>query len=347
VARISVVIPAYNEAERIQVCLDETVRVLQGLDYEIISVDDGSQDDTYEKMLFVAASNPRIRPIRQPANQGKGGALMTGSRQATGDLVAFLDADLELPPSQLLTFIQLMRETEADIVIGSKSHPESQLEYPWFRRITSIVYYQLIRFLFGLALHDTQTGLKLFQGYALRRIIPRLQVRRFAFDLELLVAASRFGYTIKEAPVVVSFQRGNTGRIGGQAIAHMLLDTLQIFYQASFWKWLEPGLKVRLWMTVLVLSLILFSFGLAHWLTLYIPIPPQLSGFAYLITLRFVNKEVRDWIMMVVGFAFVIGSLIELNKSLMAAFARADKGDLAGIIRRQHQNIGDIEKGDS
>ena len=343
-ADISVVVPAYDEAGRIQLCLREIAHALKDLDYEIIVVDDGSQDATYQEIAVAAAENARIRPVRQASNQGKGAAVLLGLQHATGTMIAFLDADLDLHPGLLLSFIRTMHETKADVVIGSKMHPDSRLKYPWFRRITSIVYSRLIRFMFGLNLHDTQTGIKLFRADALHRVAQRLQVRRFAFDLELLVAINRFGYRIVEAPVVVSFQRAHGGRIGPLAIGHMLVDTLRVFYWASFWRWLAPSSRVKLLMVAFVLGLIMASTGMAHWLTLHIPVPPQLSDLARVLTLRFVDTRIRDWIMIVTGLLVVAWTLIELNKSLLAAFARTDKGDLAGIMRRNHQRPGNLNE---
>jgi glycosyltransferase involved in cell wall biosynthesis len=343
-AHISVVVPAYDEADRIQLCLREIALALKDLDYEIIVVDDGSQDSTYQEMVAAAAGNARIRPVRQSSNRGKGAAVLLGLQDATGEIIAFLDADLELHPSQLLSFIQTMRETGADVVVGSKRHPGSRLTVPWFRRITSVVSSRLIRFLFGLDLHDTQTGIKLFRADVLHRVARRLQVRRFAFDLELLVAVSRFGYRIVEAPVVVSFQRAHGGRIGALTIGHTFVDTLRVFYWASFWKWLDPSSRVKLLVVAFALGLIMATMGMAHWLTLHIPIPPQLSTLAWVLTLRFVDTQVRDWVMIVVGLLLVAWTLVELNKSLLAAFARADKGDLAGIMRRNHQTPGDLDQ---
>jgi glycosyltransferase involved in cell wall biosynthesis len=317
--------------------LHEITLVLEGLDYEIIAVDDGSRDSTYQEMLAVADENARVYPIRQLSNQGKGAAVFLGFQHATGEIVAFLDADLELPPRLLVSFMKIMRETEADVVIGSKMHPGSQLTYPFLRRITSNVYSLLNRFLFGLALHDTQTGIKLFRASVLHRVLPRLQVQRFAFDLELLVAVSRFGCKIVEAPVVVSFQRAHGGRIGVLAIVRMFWDTLKVFYWASFWKWLNPSPRVKFWIVALTLGLIVASTGMAHWLTLHIPIPPQLSTLAWILTLRFMDTQIRDWIMIVLGLVLAALALVELNKSLLVAFARADKGDLAGIMRHNRQ----------
>lgn len=340
---ISVVIPAYNEGQHIGFCLHETALALQGLDYEIIAVDDGSTDNTYQEMLTAAAENDSIRILHLPDNRGKGGAILYGCQHAKGDIIAFLDADLELHPKQLLLFIKAMEEAQADIVIGSKTHPESRVSYPTLRRIISRGYAFWVQFLFGLELRDTQTGIKIFRAYALKRIIPRLHVQQFAFDVEMLVAASRFGYRIIEIPVEVVYQRGNGGRIRMPQIWGMFVDTMRIYYQASFWKWLEPSFRVKFWMIVFVTSLVFASFGAAHWLTLHISIPPSVSGVFRIITLRFLNTEVRDWIMIVVGLFFGAWALVVLNRSLLSAFARADQGNIAGIVRVS-QRLNDLEE---
>lgn len=236
-AQISIVVPAYNEADRIRVCLREIALAMEDWDYEIIVVDDGSQDSTYQETLAIAAENVHIHPIRQSSNRGKGAAVLLGFQRATGEIIALLDADLELHPRMLLSFIRIMHETQADVVIGSKMHPGSKLaDYPWFRRTASVAYSLLTRSLFDLDLHDTQTGIKLFRAGVLRHVGPRLRIRRFAFDLELLVIARHFGYKIIEAPVVVSFQRAHSGRIGVLTMGRMFVDTLKVFYWASFWK---------------------------------------------------------------------------------------------------------------
>ena len=108
-------------------------------------------------------------------------------------------------PSSWRTFLRSCFARNADVVIGSKFHPESRVEYPRLRRIYSFFYYMLVRTLFGLPVRDTQTGIKLFKREVLERVLPRVLVKRFAFDLELLANAHHFGYRIVEAPVEVNF----------------------------------------------------------------------------------------------------------------------------------------------
>jgi glycosyltransferase involved in cell wall biosynthesis len=231
--KLSVVLPAFNEADRIEANVLEAWNTLSSFecDFEILIVDDGSTDDTAEHALRACRCDPeRIHVIRCASNQGKGNALICGTRYAAGDFVAFLDADLDLHPQQLAGFIEAIDELQVDLVVGSKFHPRSVVDYPALRRFYSLGYYALIQVLFGLPLRDTQTGIKLFKVNVLRDILPRLLVKRFAFDIELLVNAAALGYKIGEAPVTLQFQR-TFGRLNYRDVWRILVDTLAIFYR--------------------------------------------------------------------------------------------------------------------
>jgi glycosyltransferase involved in cell wall biosynthesis len=335
--KFSVLIPAYDEEAFIYRCVQETQRVMDAYadsGYEIIVVDDGSQDGTYANALRAAEEFPGVRVVRCPGNLGKGGALRHGFEHARGELVFFLDADLDLHPSQLWNLYRVMNETDADVVVGAKHHPESQLEVPWYRRVMSAGYMLIVRVLFDLPLHDTQTGIKLFRHQVLQRVYPRTQVGRFAFDLEMLVAATRFGYRVVEAPVSVTFERGNRSRIGVSGILRMWWDTLRIFYRASFWRWLSPSWSVKVWLIVLTLGLVLTGIGLGH-LLIEVAVPSSLRWLVELLALHSIDRTLRNWIFFIAGLLVVTGALIKLNRYLLAAFARTDRGDLAGIMQRQ------------
>lgn len=232
-SKLSVIMPAYNEGENIAHTLRETVRCLNGVPFELVVVDDGSRDNTAQVAQGVAQELPQVKVVRYQPNAGKGHALRYGAAQASGDYVAFVDADLDLHPRQLANLWRVMQETGADLVIGSKRHPESNLHYPWKRNLMSIVYYGMVRLLFGLPVRDTQTGLKLFKAEVLRRVLPRLVVKRFAFDLELLVVAHMLGYRFAEAPIELDYQR-KMGRIRPRDVRNIILDTLGIFYRRYF-----------------------------------------------------------------------------------------------------------------
>lgn len=239
--KISVIMPAFNEAVHIQKNLRETVDTLAGLgyDFEVIVVDDGSADDTSRAAgdsLVEHYSNVRL--LRYDRNEGKGNAVMRGTAIATGDYIVFLDADMDLHPEQLPAFFDIMARDSADVVIGSKLHPGSNVNYPLSRRIATMGYYTIVRLLFGLPVRDTQTGLKLFKAEVLRRVFPKVLVKRFAADIEMLVVAHALGYRVCEAPVTLRFQR-RFGRIRLRDIKDILQDTLAIYYRLNILRYYD------------------------------------------------------------------------------------------------------------
>jgi O-antigen/teichoic acid export membrane protein len=231
---VSVVMPAFDEEERIVRAIEETHACMTqlGCRFEIVIVDDGSLDDTRRLAEEAArrAGGGLVRVVGYSANAGKGEATVTGARVAIGDLVLFADADLEVHPRQLQVLYERLVHEGADVVIGSKLHPASHVDYPLKRRIVSWGYYAVVRSFFSLPVRDTQTGLKLFSGSALDRIVPRMLVKRFGYDLEMLVIAQRLGYRIVEAPVIVTRER-DLPRIGLRDIFFTARDTAAIWYR--------------------------------------------------------------------------------------------------------------------
>lgn len=227
--KISVVVPVYNEGAHIYADLGEFTKTLSGLNfnYDMILVDDGSTDNTYEELC--RSSFDCVTVIRYSENQGKGHALRYGAKHATGELVAFIDGDLDLHPRQISTLITYMDKDGSDAVIGSKRHPLSKVDYPLKRRVLSRCYQIFVRFLFGLNLTDTQTGLKLFRREALEKVLPLVLVKKYAFDLELLVVAHRLGYRITEAPVELNYHFNS--HLNLRSIWHIFVDTCAIFYR--------------------------------------------------------------------------------------------------------------------
>jgi len=227
---LSVVVPAYREGRRIYNNLTRLIHELDQLDvsYEIVVVSDGNIDNTVAEAKRVNSS--AVRVFHYPMNVGKGFALSCGVDQSVGDLVTFIDADMELDPANIGGFINLMRSTGCDAVIGSKRHRDSQVVYPRLRRIQSATYQFLIRLLFNLNVRDTQTGLKLFRRNVLEHAVPLLAIKRFAFDLELLVVARHLGYQkVCEAPIRLNYQFESTVNL--RSAWRVLWDTAAIFYR--------------------------------------------------------------------------------------------------------------------
>lgn len=330
--RLSIILPAYNEAERIYENALQVHATLKDIDHEIIAVDDGSTDATWSEIQRAAAACPQIKAVQQIPNQGKGRALFHGFAHASGDLLVFLDADLEIAPENVRTLMSKMEQTNADVVIGTKASDRSQ--FPLARRIMSAAFRKTVSFLFGLNVSDTQTGIKLFRREVLEDVIPRMRVSRFAFDIELLVAALRFGYEIAEVPVQVAYlRRGSLGRVRLGTLLHTAADLAGIYYRSSFWRWLEPGLETRIWMILFVLGIFLLGVGVGKLLTPVIVQPP-IRQVLYYLFLQFLPLTLRDWLLVFGGATLIVLSLIQLNKSILQAFARRDAGDLAGILRK-------------
>ena len=230
--KISIIMPAYNESGIIEKNVHETVRTFKnfGVDFEIIVIDDGSTDETWLKLKELENKFSNIKVTRNMKNFGKGRALKKGFRFAKGEYVVFLDSDIDLHPVQLETFFDIMKLDDADVVIGSKRHPNSKLNYPLQRKIISFIYFSFVKLLFGMPIKDTQTGLKLFKYEVLRNVFPKVVVKSFAFDLEILAYAHRLGYKITEAPVFIDSKR-QFSRIGIKDMLVTGIDTLLVFYR--------------------------------------------------------------------------------------------------------------------
>lgn len=245
-ARLSVLMPAHNLAPTIA----RNVRHVRDLfssqlPFEIVVIDDGSTDGTADELRRLAGEVPELRAVILPGNAGKGAALRRGFEACTGRIVAFVDADLDLSPGQLARFFDIMEQKDADIVIGSKRHEESVLRYPWQRRLMSAGYYFLVKLMFGLPIRDTQTGLKLFKREALAWVFPRMLVKQFAFDLEILAIAHEKGFRIAEAPVTVDY-KGPWGQVRLDAARSVLNDTLAVFYRLRILRYYQAIPDVRI-----------------------------------------------------------------------------------------------------
>jgi glycosyltransferase involved in cell wall biosynthesis len=231
--KLSIIIPAYNEEKNIYRTIDNIVCCHDELeyDYEVIVIVDGATDKTEEEAK--RHHSKKIKVFAYSKNHGKGYAIKLGTTKALGEIVTFTDAGGDFHPKQFDKFIKVMEAFDADLVIGSKRHPASRVNYPLKRRIFSWVYHKLVDTIFGLHVTDTQTGLKVIKASVAKKIMPRILVKQYAFDLEMLVAAKQLGYTrIFEAPVELNFNDATSG-VSSSAIFRMAWDTLAVFYRAK------------------------------------------------------------------------------------------------------------------
>jgi Glycosyltransferases involved in cell wall biogenesis len=230
--KLTIVMPVYNEGERIYRNLIETVTQIEKFSdsFRIIAVNDGSTDESKDEIMRAAATDHRIGVVSYDKNKGKGYAVRRGILASKSQYTAFLDADLEIPPYLLEGMLNKAEETGAEVVIGSKLHKDSKVEYPFMRKVLSYGYYVYMKLLFGLKVKDTQTGIKLFNTEKIRPVLKAMKTSRFSFDIEILAISAKLGYKIEEMPVVVNFSRnkGNRSTIKIRSIAEMIRDSIRI-----------------------------------------------------------------------------------------------------------------------
>jgi glycosyltransferase involved in cell wall biosynthesis len=205
----SIVIPAYNEKERIGLLLSQ----IHGSGGHYLVICDGS-DATPAIVRAFSAAHPEtdIRCLTYPCRLGKGGAVREGFINATTPLVGFMDADASTSISQMISLFDLL--DGADCVIGSRWLPESVIpeRQGFARRFESRGFNLLIRLLFGLSFSDTQCGAKVFKKSAIDAVIGEILSSGFEFDVELLWRLSRKGYVIKEYPITWQNKGGSRVR---------------------------------------------------------------------------------------------------------------------------------------
>lgn len=259
---LSVIIPAYREEKTIQADIIRVSEVLAQIRYryEMIVVVDGFLDRTFDKAKRLELKIKNLKVIGYEVNKGKGYAVRFGMAKSRGDIVATIDAGMELNPNGLSMCLEHFEWYNADIIVGSKRHPASKVDYSKERRLISFVYQMLVLILFGLKVRDTQVGLKLYKRAVLEKVLPRLLVKKYAFDVELLAVASYLGYSrIFEAPVELKFAFEGISILNRhtfwKTVFNMVSDTLAVFYRLRILnyysdsnrrKWrLDPELNFR------------------------------------------------------------------------------------------------------
>lgn len=258
--KFSLIIPVYMQARTIRKDLEEVLTVLKTtkMDFEIIAVIDGEMDTSFSEAKKI--HDARVHVIGYPTNHGKGYAVRYGFAHATGDVIGFKDAGGDLKAKALPLMLAQFNFQQADVVIGSKRHPDSKVDYPASRIVLSWVYQQFTKALFGLNVRDTQVGMKIYRRRVLEDVLPRLLVKQFAFDIEMLAVAYHLGYRkIYEAPVEIDLFSSHSSIDWNSmyhVIANMVNDTLAVFYRlrilryyddASIRKWrFDPELNFRI-----------------------------------------------------------------------------------------------------
>lgn len=236
---LSIIIPVYKQEKTIVEDIKNVKKVLDNIryNYEIVIIIDGIVDSSLLKLKKANIKNVRYYTYRK--NRGKSYAVRTGMNKAKGDYVMFLDSGMEIDPNGISMLLEHMEWYNADIIVGSKRHLASQINYPFSRKILSDCYYYFVKIFFGIKVHDTQAGIKIFKKSVLKKVLPMLIEKNFAGDLEILVVADTLGFKrIYEAPIKMDYTASSiTSAVTLKAIRGIFIDTLAIFYRKNILKY--------------------------------------------------------------------------------------------------------------
>lgn len=216
VPRWSVIIPAYNEAARLPTYLKEVQAYFEGRDesYEVIVVDDGSQDGTADRVREVAAGRPGVTVHAVDRNRGKGHAVRAGMARAVGELRLMADADGATPIAEVAR-LEAAVAAGADFAVGSRvlGDPAVVRHVRTHRQLSGLVFHFLLRRLGVAPVLDTQCGFKLFRAAVADALFPHVTTDGFGFDVELLMLAGRRGFRVTEVAVNWTDQPGSKVRV--------------------------------------------------------------------------------------------------------------------------------------
>lgn len=234
----SLVIPAFNEAERIAQTLRAALAYLQhtSAESELIVVDDGSIDATSDVVrgVFENAGKIETRLLERTPNQGKGAAVRAGLTAATRSVALFSDADLSTPIGEAEKLLEPIFAGEVDVTFGSRALDRRLIgdRQAWHREQAGRIFNVAVRVMTGLPFWDTQCGFKAFRLEPLRAILPTARSNGFGFDVELLFLAHRANLRMREIPVRWNHHEGSK--------VHMLHDSLHMLQEVI-------ALRMRQW----------------------------------------------------------------------------------------------------
>jgi dolichyl-phosphate beta-glucosyltransferase len=244
---LSIVIPAYNEAQRLPLSLLRIQTFLAAQPYlsEVIVVDDGSVDRTVavvkEFQLQYRQAGIELRTIQNPGNQGKGYSVRQGMLQAQGEIAVFTDADLATPISETPRLIAPIINNQAEVVFGSRGLDPSQIKthQPWLREFAGRSFNRFMRMATGLPFYDTQCGFKAFRRENARSAFLQQKIYGFGFDVEILFIAQKQGLRLLEMPVEWSDVAGSKVSIwtGSRAFS----DVVQIWWNEVSGNYRSPA----------------------------------------------------------------------------------------------------------
>jgi glycosyltransferase involved in cell wall biosynthesis len=201
--RVTVVFPAYNEVELLQLAVDSVVQALQEFtrSYEIIIAEDGSADGTDKVAAVLAEKYAFVKHIHREKRLGRGTALKNAFKQSRGEVLVYMDLDLATDLKHLKPLVDAVESGGYEFATGSRMLEESQVERSGRRSMVSKVYNFMVRAVLGSKLKDHQCGFKAFRREPLMRLLDEVDATHWFWDTEVLVRGQREGYRIKEIPV--------------------------------------------------------------------------------------------------------------------------------------------------
>jgi glycosyltransferase involved in cell wall biosynthesis len=227
---LSVIIPVYNEEESIQELTDwiEKVCTNSKLSFEIIYIDDGSSDSSWEKIVSIAAAKETVKGLRFRRNYGKAAALHTGFSEATGNVVITMDSDLQDSPDEIPDLVRMIDEEGYDLVSGWKKRRYD----PFVKRITSRFYNRTARWSSGIKLHDFNCGLKAYRLEVVKSIEVFGEMHRY-----IPILAKEAGFrNIGEKVVEHRSRKHGVTKYGLDRFVKGYLDLLTIGFITRFGK---------------------------------------------------------------------------------------------------------------
>lgn len=241
---ISCIIPAFNEVGRLSLFLNRFLPYCKNSTkkYEIIIVDDGSKDNTFQAALSYKSKFYNLSVLRIKKNRGKGYAVKRGFLKSRGEVCLFLDADGSVCPEEIDRNIHYILDEGYDIFVGSRvlTAKGQVLKAKWYRKLMGVVFNFFVRTFLFRGIKDTQCGFKIFRREIIKPLFSRCYLEGFGFDLEVLYLAHKMGYRVKEGPI--SWRHVNGSRI------NLFVDSIEMFFnilQVRNWHCtpINPSLK--------------------------------------------------------------------------------------------------------
>lgn len=236
--RISIIVPLYNCEDTVYKAFTKLIQIFKDTKFtaEFIAVIDGKNDSIVKELNRIHSDSIKILHYKQ--NKGKGFAVKMGMSRAEGEFLGYIDGGDDISPENLLAAFEKAVEENADIVCGNKLHKDSIVKnYTFTRRIFTKGYNLLAKILLGIDYQDTQVGLKIYSKRFIKNVLPRILVKRFAFEVEILTVGKLLGFDKHfDVPVQIEFgDKSTAARM--KPILLMILDTLAVFYRLRILKY--------------------------------------------------------------------------------------------------------------